>query len=110
MAVRPPSDDDLDDGPDTVAFGIAALDKRLSDADIQFPADAETVRGALGNAEVPYDAAGNTITVAEALDRVSPREFENEQELLNVLHPVFEERREAGGGGLLSRIRSYIPI
>jgi hypothetical protein len=110
MAVRPPSDDDLDDEPDTVAFGIAALDARLAEADVDFPADSETVREAVGGAEVPYNAAGNTMTVAEALDRVPPREFETEQELLNVLHPVFEERREASGGGLLARIRAFIPL
>jgi len=110
MGVRPPSDDDLDDEPDTVAFGIAALDARIADADVEFPTDSAAIRASLGDTEIPYNAAGNTMTVAEALDRVPSREFETEQELLNVLHPVFEERREASSGGLLARLRAYIPI
>jgi len=93
-----------------VAFGIAALDARLTETDVEFPADSETIRAGLGDTEIPYDAAGNTMSVGEALDRVPSREFETEQELLNVLHPVFEERREATSGGLLARLRAYIPI
>lgn len=109
MAVRPPQDDQ-DEELDTVAFGIAALDSRLDKADITFPTDSETLRAVLGDAEIPYNASGHTITVASALDRISDEHFETEQELLNTLHPVFEEQREAGGNGLLARIRSLIPF
>ena len=109
MSVRPPTDD-IDDEPDTVAFGIAALDARLDGADLEFPADAETVRAAIGGESIPYNAAGATITVDEALDRAPADRFENEQELLNALHPVFERAREKGDGGLLGRLRSLVPF
>jgi hypothetical protein len=110
MGVRPPADDDLDDGPETIAFGIAALDARLDSADLSFPADEGAVRAAVGDEEVPYNASGSTITVATALDRTDVNRFENEQELLNALHPVFEQAREGNRTGLLGRLRSFVPF
>jgi hypothetical protein len=109
MATRPPQDD-IDDGPDTVAFGIAALDSSLDEEDITFPTDKETLRASLGDTEIPYDAAGHNMTFNEALDSVPKEQFEDERELLNALHPVFEERRETGGNSILSQIRSFIPL
>ncbi|WP_276271714.1 hypothetical protein [Haloarcula litorea] len=108
MGVRPPSDDS--DEPDVIEFGIAALDARLSEHDIEYPADARTVRERVGHVEVPFNAAGHTISVAEALDEVNARQFENEQELLNALHPVFERKRDATGASLLSQLRSLVPF
>ncbi len=109
MSVRPPTDD-IDDEPDTIAFGIAALDARLDGTDLVFPADAETVRATLGDESIPYNASGATMTVGEALDHVAVDRFENEQEFLNALHPVFEQAREQGQGGLLGRLRSLVPF
>lgn len=109
MAARPPPTD-IDDEPDTVAFGIAALDEHLDHADVTFPADADALDHAIGDAAVPYNASGATITVSDALDAVSKRRFESERELLNALHPVFEEKRAAASGGLLGRLRSFIPL
>ncbi len=100
----------MDDGPDTIAFGIAALDARLDESDVAFPADAATVRSAMGDEAVPYNASGATITVAEALERTAVEHFENEQEFLNALHPVFEEARAQGGGGFLDRLRSLVGL
>lgn len=110
MSVRPPADDSLDDEPDTVAFGIAALDARLDSAEIDFPADADAVRTAVGDEEIPYNASGNTMTVATALDRANTKRFETEQDLLNALHPVFEQAREGNRTGLLGRLRSFVPF
>jgi hypothetical protein len=109
MAVRPPQDD-IDDGPDTIAFGIAVLDTHLDNSDIEFPTDKETLRASLGDTEISYNAAGNTMTLDTALDSVSKDHFENEREVLNTLHPVFEERRKTGSTSILARIRSFIPL
>jgi hypothetical protein len=48
--------------------------------------------------------------VAEALEAVSDREFENEQELLNALHPVFERKRDETKTSLLSQLRALVPF
>ncbi|WP_254544181.1 hypothetical protein [Halomarina pelagica] len=109
MGVRPPTDDNIDE-PDTLAFGIAALDERLERADLRFPADAADVRAAVGDEAIPYDVSGGTMTVGEALDETSVTHFEREGDLLNALHPVFEERRQRGGSGLLGRLRSLVPF
>ncbi|MFC7154825.1 hypothetical protein ACFQPA_05065 [Halomarina halobia] len=109
MGVRPPTDDNLDE-PDTLAFGIAALDERLERADLVFPADAADVRAAVGDEAIPYDASGGTMTVAEALDETSAAHFEHKGELLNALHPVFEERRQRAAPGFLGRLRSLVPF
>lgn len=109
MRARPPTDD-LDDEPDSIAFGIAALDARLDRSDLTFPADADAVREAVGDVAVPYDASGSTMTVGEALEEVSQTQFDNEQSLLNALHPVFEHAREHNRTGIVGRLRSFVPF
>lgn len=109
MRARPPTDD-LDDEPDTVAFGIAALDARLDRAGVTFPADAAAIRESVGDVAVPFDASGGTMTVGEALDEVSATEFETEQAFLNELHPVFETARETNRAGIVGRLRSLVPF
>lgn len=109
MGVRPPTDD-VDEEPDVVEFGIAALDARLADADVEFPATAEELDSRFGHTEVPYDATGHTMTVSEALEAADRRRFESEQDLLNALHPVFERKREAASTSLLAQLRALVPF
>lgn len=109
MGVQPPSDD-LDDGPDVVEFGIAALDARLEELDATFPTDAATLRENYGDIAIPIDAAGTEITFADALDEVDRDQFPSEQELLNALHPVFEERRERSSRSILAQLRALVPF
>lgn len=108
MGVRPPADNN--DEPDVIEFGIAALDDRLSNVEIDYPATADEVRDAAGHISVPFDASGHSMTVAEALSEANATRFENEQELLNDLHPVFERQREATRNSLLSQLRSLVPF
>ncbi|MCU4717099.1 DUF5789 family protein [Halapricum hydrolyticum] len=108
MGVRPPANDDLSE-PESVEFGIAALDGTLSEADFSFPVDRETVVAELGDQSVPYDAAGRTVQLANALDEVDRDRFESKQELLDELYPVFEDLRSSPRG-LLSQLRSLVPF
>ena len=108
MGVRPPANDD--DEPDVIEFGIAALDAKLSDTDVAYPTDTQTLTNELGHVEVPYDASGHSITLEQALAETGNRRFEHEQELLNALHPVFEAKREATGTSLLAQLRSLVPF
>ncbi|MFC7021005.1 MULTISPECIES: hypothetical protein [Haloarcula] len=108
MGVRPPSDDS--DEPDVIEFGIAALDGKLPSDDLEFPATAGEIRAHAGTIEVPYDPAGHTMTVGEALDESPEQRFETEQDLLNALHPVFERKRLSGGTSLLAQLRSLVPF
>jgi hypothetical protein len=109
MGVRPPSDD-LDEGPDVIEFGIAALDATLSNAEITYPVRRSELRERLGGTEIPYNASGSTMTFAEALEDVDQRTFETEQELLNTLHPVFERKRETSSRSLLGQLRRLVPF
>jgi len=109
MGVRPPSDDS-DDSPDVIEFGIAALDARLSDADVSFPATKTELRRALGNERVPYDASGHELRLADALDDVDSAEFETEQELLNEIHPVFEHERQRASRSVVAQLRRLVPF
>jgi hypothetical protein len=109
MGMRPPSDDS--DEPDSIEFGIAALDAHLDGADITYPADVSAVERAVGDHQVAYDASGNTLRVADALaelDREEP--FEDEQALLNALHPVFEAKRRQAKGSVVQQVRSLLPF
>lgn len=108
MAVRPPQQGG--DEPDSLEFGIAALNARLDESEIQFPATEDEVVRALDNTKVPYDASGNGVAIAEALSSVPSSEFDTETELLNQLHPVFEEYRSSASGGFLKQLRSLLPF
>lgn len=108
MGVRPPQQDD--DEPDAIEFGIAALDARLSETDVRYPADRETLVTALGGSKIPYNAAGNTVAIGEAIDRAGRSQFESEQDLLNTLHPIFEEMRESASSSILMQLRALVPF
>jgi len=108
MGVRPPADDDLSE-PESVEFGIAALDGTLSESDLSFPTDRETVIETLGDRSVPYDAAGRTVQLAEVLRELDRDRFESKQDLLDALYPLFEQRRNSPRG-LLSQLRSLVPF
>lgn len=108
MGVRPPTNETSE--PDVIEFGIAAVDARLDERDLSFPADRETVRSAFRGVSVPYDASGSTVAFETILDEVEADRFEDEQALLNALHPVFEEYRESKTPSFLQGIRSLLPF
>jgi hypothetical protein len=108
MGVRPPQQGD--DVPETVAFGIAALDEHLERGDVAFPVAEEELITRLGDPAVPYDAKGNTVPLSRALEDAHASRFENRQELLNALHPVFEARRERANSSIVGRLRSLLPF
>jgi len=108
MAARPPQQDTS--SPDSVEFGIAALVGYLDQAAVEYPATRDEIVGALGDPAVPYDASGNTVALSEAMDALPKRTFDSESELLDLLHPVFEEYRVSTSGSLLGRLRSILPF
>ena len=108
MAARPPGGGDTKE-PEAIEFGIAALDARLDEADVSYPATSAEVRDALGDQEIPYDAQGRTIALSTALDRVPKERFENETELLDALYPVFDEARSEERG-VIASLRDALPF
>jgi len=108
MAARPPQQDTS--SPDAVEFGIAALVGHLDRADLEYPATSDEIVRALGDPEIAYDGSGGTVALSEAMDALPKRTFESESELLDLLHPVFEEYRVSASGSLLGRIRSILPF
>jgi hypothetical protein len=109
MGVRPPQNDD-DDEPDTITFGIAALDAHLENADVEFPTDQEALLVELGDPDIPYDASGSTVALSEAMEKIHLQQFDSEQELLNTLHPVFESYRERAGNSIIGQLRALLPF
>lgn len=107
--MRPPPDDG-DDEPETVTFGIAALDARVEDAGITFPAEASDIVRQLGDPDIPYDASGHAVALSEVMEKTHVTRFESEQELLNELHPVFESYRERAASGILAQLRAMLPF
>ncbi len=108
MAARPPGGGGSSE-PEAIEFGIAALDARIEEAEVSFPATSEEIVDALGDPAVPYDAKGRTIELREAMDRLPQSEFENETELLDALYPVFDEARRSSGG-FLDGLRDALPF
>ncbi|WP_049927620.1 DUF5789 family protein [Halopiger goleimassiliensis] len=109
MGVRPPSSGD-DEEPESIEFGIAAVDARLKDADLSFPATKDDVRAELGHERIPYDVHGNDVALGEILSEVETRQFRSRQELLNELHEPFEEYRQNRSGGVFQQVRSMLPF
>lgn len=109
MGVRPPSDG-VEEGPDVVEFGIAALAAKLDARDVEFPVDADRLVEAHGDLSVPIDAAGHEIRLEEALQRVNRGRFDSKGDLLEALHPVFEAEREAVSRSLLAQLRGLLPF
>ena len=109
MGVRPPSND-VDDEPDTVEFGIVALDARIDERTVSFPASASDLEATYGDMRVAVDPSGHEISLAEALSACDAESFDSKQDLLNALHPVFEEKRERLSGGILGRLRALVPF
>jgi hypothetical protein len=108
MAARPPSND-IDDEPDIVEFGIAALDARIEEQGVSFPVTAADLAATYGDVRVAVDPAGHEMPLREALARCDREEFTSKQDLLNALHPVFENERESGAG-ILGRLRALVPL
>lgn len=109
MGVRPPSNDD-DDEPESVEFGIAAVDARFDRVDLSFPASRDEVDAELGDQQIPYDVHGNTVSLREILADVDRDEFSSRQELLNALHPGFESYRKRHSNTVVQQVRSLLPF
>ncbi|MDQ2049528.1 hypothetical protein RBH26_03430 [Natronolimnohabitans sp. A-GB9] len=109
MGVRPPSGGD-DDEPESIEFGIAAVDARLKSADLTFPATKDDIAAELGHEQIPYDVHGNDVSLGEMLAEVDTEEFHSRQELLNALHEPFEEYRQKHSGGVFQQVRSMLPF
>ncbi|WP_049982924.1 hypothetical protein [Halorubrum sp. BV1] len=107
MAARPPGGGSSE--PEAIEFGIAVLDARIEEAGVSFPATSEEIVGALDDPEIPYDAAGRTVSLDAVLDELPQRQFENETELLDAVYPVFDEKRRTSGG-VLSALRDALPF
>jgi len=108
MAARPPQQDSS--SPDAVEFGIAALVGHLDHAEIEYPATSDEIVRALGDPDIPYDGSGGSVALSEAMEALPKRTFDSQSELLDLLHPVFEEYRVSTSGGLLGRLRSILPF
>lgn len=108
MAARPPSND-IDDEPDLVEFGIAALDARIEERDVSFPATASELAADHGDIAVAVGPKGREMTLATALEQCDRSAFDSKVDLLDALHPVFEAER-GSAGGLLGRLRSLVPF
>ncbi|MFC6766338.1 hypothetical protein [Natrinema soli] len=109
MGVRPPSSGD-DEEPDSIEFGIAAVDAHLSDSDLSFPATKDDIRAEIGHENVPYDVHGNDVPLNEMLAEVPTDQFDSRQELLNALHQPFEEYRRNNSNGVVAQFRSLLPF
>jgi hypothetical protein len=109
MGVQPPSND-IESGPDVVEFGIAALAAKLESREVSYPVSASQLTRQHGDVTVPVDASGHEIELAEALEQSTATEFDSESDLLDALHPVFENEREAVSRSVVAQLRGLLPF
>ena len=108
MGVRPPSNSDST--PESIEFGIAAVDARLDTADLSFPASIDDVEDQLGDEQIPYDVHGNAVQLSDVLDELDTDHFETSVELMNDLHPHFERYRKRQSRSVVGQVRSLLPF
>jgi len=108
MGARPPQNDTSE--PEVIEFGIAALSARIDSAAIEFPTTSSELVAAVDETAIPIDGSGNTVELQTALDAIPRDEFDSESELLDVLHPVFEEHRQKAGDSFVGRLRTLLPF
>ncbi len=108
MGARPPQNDTSE--PEVIEFGIAALSARLENTDVEFPATSQTVVDAIEETAIPIDGSGHTMELQTAFDTLAREQFETEAELLELLHPVFEEHRKQTNKSVVSRLRMLLPF
>jgi len=109
MGVQPPSDG-VDEEPDVVEFGIAALDAKLEGREVHYPVSSEALAREHGDLQIPVDASGHEVALDAVLEKCGRQEFDSEQDLLEALHPVFEAEREAVSRSILAQLRSMVPF
>lgn len=109
MGVQPPSDG-IEEEPDVVEFGIAALAAKLESRDVGYPIDADRLAREHGDVAVPVDAAGHEVRLGDALEDASQARFDSEADLLEALHPVFEAEREAVSRSVVAQLRGLLPF
>jgi hypothetical protein len=107
--MRPPPSDS-DEGPDVIEFGIAEVAAELDDGEFSFPATGAEVVESLSDPRIKYDASGHAVPLSEAVSEVEREEFEDKQEFLNALHPVFERYRNSRTPSVIERVRSALPL
>lgn len=108
MGARPPQNDTGD--PDVIEFGIAALVARLEEVSVEYPVTESQLLASIDNTAIPVDGSGNTVELSVALDQLPQQTFASESELLEQLHPVFEEQRRQAGGSIFGRLRALLPF
>jgi len=108
MGARPPQNDTSE--PEVIEFGIAALSPRLEAADLAFPATSEDVVEAVEETAIPIDGSGHTLELQAAFEALPRDTFETEAELLELLHPVFEEHRKKTSESFVGRLRTLLPF
>lgn len=109
MAARPPSND-IDDEPDTIEFGIVAVDAAVKEWGVSFPITNRELADNYGDKRIAVDPSGHEATLDAILSDCPCDQFGDKQELLNELHPVFEQRRERLSGSILGRLRAMAPF
>jgi len=109
MGVRPPPSNS-DEGPDVIEFGIAEVAAELDGGNLSFPATGDEIVQALSNPRIKYDADGHTVPLSEAVSDVEREQFDDKQEFLNALHPVFEHYRNSRTPSVIERVRSALPL
>lgn len=105
MAARPPQSNDEPREP--AAFGIAAVDDHLSDANVSYPATPDEVATALDDPEVQCGPDGHDVELSTVLDRTGREEFDSRRDMLDELHDAFEAERHEGGG-FIGWLRSLV--
>ncbi len=108
MGARPPQNETSE--PEVIEFGIAALSARIEAAGVEFPTTGQQLVATVDETAIPVDGSGNTVELQTALDALPRDEFENESELLELLHPVFEEHRKKAGESFIGRLRTLLPF
>lgn len=107
MAARPPQPSN--GGREPKAFGIAAVDDHLSDAELSYPATRSEVVDALDDPTIRAGPEAHEVSLSQVIQRTDRSQFESRTQLLDELHEAFERERRKGGG-VVGWLRSLLGV
>lgn len=88
-----------------MTHGPDAVRALVEESDLSYPVSLRRLEREYALENVELDAAGNSVMLVELLGEVDNDTFENEQDLVETLEPLFEEHRRERNGGLVARLK-----
>lgn len=88
-----------------MVHGPEAIHRLVEESTLSYPVSVRRLEREYALENVDIDGEGNSVMVAELLGEVEVDAFQDRDELVAELEPVFEDHRSDRGSGLVGRVK-----